>query len=127
MMFAGRSSKLRIRRSSKGMEAARLIRRPFTSLPFIQLEQPRLLGGEVAIQDVEIGFVVQLDGSVVKISRADGHKYVVHDEELHMHHRRLIFVDFDAGFDQLWPMALGCGADNFLIDKFPGHDDLYFY
>ena len=44
-----------------------------------------------------------------------------------MHHRRLIFVDFDAGFDQLRPMALGGGADKFLIDKFPGHNDLYFH
>ena len=42
------------------MEAASLIERHFVRLLFIHLEQSRLLGGEVAIQDVEVGFVVQL-------------------------------------------------------------------
>ena len=65
---AGRSSKLRIRRPLERMEAASLIQRHFVRLLFIHLEQSRLLGGEVAIQDVEIGFVVQLDRSVIEIS-----------------------------------------------------------
>ena len=42
-----------------------------------------------------------------------------------MHHRRLIFVDFDAGLDQLRPMILGGGADNLLIGEFTGQDDFH--
>jgi hypothetical protein len=66
--FICRSSKQRIRRPLERMEAASLIQRHFVRLLFIHLEQSRLLGGEVAIQDVEIGFVVQLDRSVIEIS-----------------------------------------------------------
>jgi hypothetical protein len=40
----------------------------FARLFFVDLEQVSLLGGKVAIQDVEIGFVVELDRSVIEIS-----------------------------------------------------------
>jgi len=59
------------RRQARGLlerMKASFARPHFVRLFFVDLEQVSLLGGKVAIQDVEIGFVVELDRSVIEIS-----------------------------------------------------------
>ena len=68
--LAGRSSKLRRRQTRgllEGMKAS-FVQAHFVRLLFVQLKQSHLLGGELAIQHVEVRFVVQPDRSVIEVS-----------------------------------------------------------
>src|SRR5947207_6678024 len=87
------------------MQAAQFLRHHFPRLLFVAFKKMRLLCGEVAIQHIEIGFVVQTNRAVIEITRSDRDENVIHDHQLHVHHGRLIFEHPDAGADQFRPMS----------------------
>src|SRR5438046_10662326 len=53
------------------MQSAQFLRRNFVGTTFVYFEQPRLLRGEIAIQHIEICFVVQANRAIIEITRAD--------------------------------------------------------
>src|SRR5690606_10978840 len=61
----------------------------------------------------------------IEIGGADRGHYPVHDQQLVVHHRRLVLVNLHACLQQLAPMRLGSEADRFRIDVLAGHRDTY--
>src|SRR5687768_5682238 len=74
-----------------------------TTAPFLERERPargevRLKVGfqlrrELALQDGYVDFVVQPERAIVEVGRADHAPGVIDDEDLGVHHRRLVLVD----------------------------------
>lgn len=94
------------------------------ALFFVAFEHGALILGELGVEDVEVGFVVEEEGAVVEIGGADGGEVVVHDEELAVHHGGGVLPDNGAGTVEFEEGgALGEAADC-EVGVFAADDDL---
>src|SRR5712671_3008513 len=94
----------------------------------VLLENLDLAPGKICVEIIQIGFVVQVEGTRIEIRRAYGQPEAVHDHYLTVVQRGLIFVDFDTGLEQISParapgashrLAIGIPADRYDLDVHP--------
>ena len=62
-----------------------------------------LILGEILIEHVEVGFIIQAKRAIVKIRGSNRRPAFVHDHHLAVVHRGLELVDLDARLQQLPP------------------------
>lgn len=89
----------------------------------VVLEHPGLPRGEDLVVDVEVGLVVEAEGAVVEVGRADRDQQLVHDHDLAVVHGGLVLMDLRAGLQQRAPTAAGGRTHGVGVDDFSGRDD----